>query len=158
MTVHRKDMVDFLLRHVPASCEIQTSKKLKSYEVNSETGKIMLYFSDDSSSITDVLVGADGIHSATRKTMYQKLASSAVEGGLRKRLLECIDPVWTGELVYRNLVPTTKLLKEYPYVKPPTGLTFVSHVASSHKWNTYFYIQYLGKNKVGDNATLILRG
>ena len=154
LTVHRKDMVDFLLRHVPASCEIQTSKKLKSYEVNSETGKITLYFSDGSSSIADVLVGADGIRSATRKTMYQNLASSILDDDTRKRLFGCIDPVWTGMLVYRNLVPTTKLLKEYPDVKLPTGLTLVSHVASSHKWNTYFYIQYLGKNKVGDNSTL----
>ena len=132
--VHRKDVIDLLLQHVPASCKIHTSKRLKSYEVNSETGKITLYFSDGSSSITDVLVGADGIHSATRKTMYQKLASSAVEDSLRKRLLECIDPVWTGELMYRNLVPTTKLLKEYPDVEPParTGVTLVSYVASSH--------------------------
>ncbi|KAG6374139.1 hypothetical protein JVT61DRAFT_4787 [Boletus reticuloceps] len=127
LTVHRKDMVEFLLRHVPASCKIHTSKRLDSYDVNSETGKITLQFSDGSTSVTDVLVGADGIHSATRKTMYQKLASSILDDDSRKRLLECIDPVWTGTLVYRSLVPTSKLRKEYPDVELPTGLTMVSH-------------------------------
>ncbi|KAF8438427.1 hypothetical protein L210DRAFT_3543852 [Boletus edulis BED1] len=123
LTVHRKDMVEFLLRHVPASCKIHTSKRLDSYDVNSETGKITLQFSDGSTSVTDVLVGADGIHSATRKTMYQKLASSILDDDARKRLLECIDPVWTGTLVYRSLVPTSKLREEYPDVELPTGLT-----------------------------------
>ncbi|KAN0080158.1 hypothetical protein V8E55_009724 [Tylopilus felleus] len=80
------------------------------------TGKIILHFSDGSSTLTDVLVGPDGIRSATRKTMYRNLASSTQDDDSRKRLLECIDPVWTGMLVYRNLIPTVKLLKEYPDV------------------------------------------
>ncbi|KAF8438426.1 hypothetical protein L210DRAFT_3481584 [Boletus edulis BED1] len=122
-SVHRKDLVNLLLRHVPASCKVHTSKKLNSYDVNSEIGKITLHFSDGTSSVTDVLVGADGIRSATRNTMFHKLASSIRDDYSRKRLLECIDPVWTGILVYRNLVPTTKLLKEYPDVELPTGLT-----------------------------------
>jgi salicylate hydroxylase len=134
LTVHRKDMVDFLLQHIPESCKIHTSKKLASYDVNPETGKITLHFSDGFTTVTDVLVGADGIHSATRKTMYQNLASSDSirDDDSRKRLLECIDPVWTGMLVYRSLVPTVKLQKEYPDVALPTGLTLVSYVASSY--------------------------
>ena len=152
--VHRKDMVDFLLRQLPATCKVHTSKRLESYDVDSETGKITLHFSDGSSSVTDVLVGADGIHSATRKTMYQNLASPIRDDESRKRLLECIDPVWTGMLVYRSLVPTAKLLKEYPDVEPPTGLTMVSHASSLHSWNAYLCIQHLGKNKVRGNATL----
>ncbi|KAF8553831.1 FAD/NAD(P)-binding domain-containing protein [Imleria badia] len=136
LMVHRKDMVDFLLRNVPASCKIHTSKRLASYDVNSETGKITLYFSDGSSSVTDVLVGADGLRSATRKSMYQKLASSILDDDSRKRLLlECIDPVWTGSLVYRNLVPTTKLLKEYPDFELPTGLTM--HLGKNKHIVTY---------------------
>ena len=132
MLVHRKDMVEFLLRQLPASCKVHTSKRLESYDVDSETGKITLHFSDGSSSVTDVLVGADGVHSATRKTMYRKLASSIRDDESRKKLLEYIDPVWTGMMVYRSLVPTAKLLKEYPGVEAPTGLTMVSHASSLH--------------------------
>ncbi|KAF8438429.1 FAD/NAD(P)-binding domain-containing protein [Boletus edulis BED1] len=123
LMLHRKDVVDFLLRHLPASCKIHTSKKLNSYEVDSETGKTTLHFSDGDSTVTDVLVGADGIHSATRGTMYKKLASSIEDDESRKNLLKSIDPVWTGILVYRNLVPTEKLLKAYPDLEPPTNLT-----------------------------------
>lgn len=133
-------MVDFLLRHVPASCKIHTSKRLTSYDVNPKTGKITLRFSDGSSSVTDVLIGADGIRSATRRTMYQNLASSVEDDNSKKKVFEYIDPVWTGILVYRSLIPTAKLLKKYPDVEPPTELTLVSHLAGSYRGNTYFYI------------------
>ncbi|KAH0833996.1 hypothetical protein J3R83DRAFT_11232 [Lanmaoa asiatica] len=123
LMVHRKDLLDLLLQQLSVSCKIHTSKKLELYNVNSETGEITLHFSDGSSSVTDVLVGADGIHSVTRKTMYQKLASLVRDDGTRMRLLGHIDPVWTGILVYRSLVPTAKLLKEYPDVEGPSGLT-----------------------------------
>ncbi|KAN0080154.1 hypothetical protein V8E55_009720 [Tylopilus felleus] len=123
LSIHRKDMVDFLLRHVPASCKIHTSKRLTSYDVNPKTGKITLRFSDGSSSVTDVLIGADGIRSATRRTMYQNLASSVEDDNSKKKVFEYIDPVWTGILVYRSLIPTAKLLKKYPDVEPPTELT-----------------------------------
>lgn len=129
MQVHRKDFVELLLRQLSAvtSCKVHTSKRLESYDVNSETGKITLHFADGSSSVTDVLVGADGGRSATRKTMYQNLASRARDDDSRKKLLEHIDPVWTGMLVYRSLVPTAKLKREYPDVELPTGLTLVRH-------------------------------
>ena len=107
---------------------MQVHRKDFAYDVNSETGKITLHFSDGSSSVTDVLVGADGGRSATRKTMYQNLASRAQDDDSRKKLLECIDPVWTGMLVYRSLVPTAKFKREYPDVEAPTSLTMVSHV------------------------------
>lgn len=126
MTVHRKDLVDFLLRQVHASCNVHTSKRLEWYDVHPETGKITLHFSDGSHAVTDVLVGADGIRSPTRRTMYQKFASSTRDDDSRKRLLECIDPVWTGTLVYRSLVPNAKLLKEYPNAEMPTDLSLVS--------------------------------
>lgn len=132
MTVHRKDLVDFLLRQLSASCKIHTSKRLEFYDVNSKTGKITLHFSDGSTSVTDVLVGADGIRSATRQSMYQKFASLTRDDDSRKRLLECIDPVWTGILVYRNLVPIAKLSKEYPDVAAPNNLTLVSRIERSH--------------------------
>jgi len=123
LSVHRKDVVDCLLRHIPTSCRIHTSKKLSSYDVNPENGKITLQFSDGSTTMTDVLVGADGIHSATRKIMYQKLAALSGDDDTRKKLVECIDPVWTGNLAYRYLIPTEKFLKEHPDVEAPTDLT-----------------------------------
>ncbi|KAF8438466.1 hypothetical protein L210DRAFT_2267527 [Boletus edulis BED1] len=128
LMLHRKDMVEFLLRNFPASCKIHTFKRLDSYDVKSETGKITLHFFDGTSSVTDVLVGTDGIHSATRGTMYKRLAFSIRDDESRERLFDCNDPVWTGILVYRNLVPATKLMKECPDVELLTSLTLVSHV------------------------------
>ncbi|KAF8438428.1 hypothetical protein L210DRAFT_3761357 [Boletus edulis BED1] len=118
LMLHRKDMVEFLLRNVPASC--------KSTHPRGWTPTIP---------VTDVLVGADGIHSATRGTMYKRLAFSIRDDKSRERLFDCIDPVWTGVLVYRNLVPATKLLKEYPDVELPTSLTL--HLGKNKHVVTY---------------------
>ncbi|KAF9239487.1 hypothetical protein BU15DRAFT_61991 [Melanogaster broomeanus] len=123
LSAHRKDVIDILLKHLPTSCNVQTSKRLEFYDVSPETGRTTLHFSDGSTTVTDVLIGADGIRSATRKTMYGQLASLSQDDESRKKLMDCIDPVWTGTLVYRNLVPTVKLLNEYPDVEAPTELT-----------------------------------
>lgn len=154
MPIHRKDLIDFLLQQLHTSCNVYTSKKLTYYDVHPETGKITLHFLDGSRAVTDVLVGADGIHSATRKTMYQRLASSVQNDGSRMRLLACIDPVWTGILVYRSVVPVGKFVKEYPDAEMPTGLSFVSLVKkyNLHRCNAYFFFQYLGREKVWENA------
>ncbi|KAF9239489.1 hypothetical protein BU15DRAFT_61993 [Melanogaster broomeanus] len=123
LAFHRKDVINILLQHLPTSCNVQTSKRLECYDVSPETGRTTLHFSDGSTVVTDVLIGADGIRSATRKTMYRQLASLSQDDGSRKKLMDCIDAVWTGTLVYRNLIPTMKLLKEYPDIEAPTELT-----------------------------------
>ncbi|KAF9239488.1 hypothetical protein BU15DRAFT_61992 [Melanogaster broomeanus] len=123
LAFHRIDVINTLLQHLPPSCNVQTSKRLEFYDVSTETGRTTLHFSDGSTAVTDVLIGADGIHSATRKTMYRQLASLSQDDGSRKKLMDCIDPVWTGSLVYRNLIPTVELLKAYPDVEAPTKLT-----------------------------------
>lgn len=158
MTLHRKDLVELLLRQIHASCDVHTSKRLEFYEVHPETGKITLHFCDGSHTVTDVLVGADGVRSAMRRTMYQKLASLAPDDGSRKRLSEHINPVWTGTFVYRGLVPTTKLQKEYPDAVTPQGLTLVSQIVKNawYCWNTHISTQHLGKEKVGAEQHLTL--
>ncbi|KAH7881718.1 hypothetical protein F5I97DRAFT_2069891 [Phlebopus sp. FC_14] len=123
LSLHRKDLIDLLFRHLPASCNVQTSKRLTSYTTNGQTQSITLRFSDGTIAQTDVLIGADGIHSVTRKTMYQALASDCQESEVEKKLLDCIEPVWTGTLLYRNLVPMEKLLQKFPDVQAPTELT-----------------------------------
>ncbi|KAF9228173.1 FAD/NAD(P)-binding domain-containing protein [Gyrodon lividus] len=135
LLAHRKDLVNLLLRHIPTSCKVQMSKGLELYDVTPETDTITLHFSDGSTAITDVLLGADGIRSVARKTMYRQLASLCQDDESRKKILACIDPVWTGALVYRNLVPTTKLLKEYPGVEAPTELTL--HLGKNKHIVTY---------------------
>lgn len=107
-------MVDILQRNLPSSCATHTSKKLTHYHKGVD-GKFTLYFADGTTATSDVLVGADGVRSATRRTMYESLAKNAERDGGQdatvsaETLRKFVDPMWTGTLAYRCLIPTKRL-------------------------------------------------
>jgi len=88
--IHRADGLELLVSRIPAET-VFLSKRLESYEPLAG-GTVMLNFTDGTAVEADVLVGADGIKSITRKVMY---GDKANEG----------DPVWSGCIAYRNLLP-----------------------------------------------------
>ena len=92
---------DFLTTHF--------SKRLTSYEEDA-TG-VTLRFQDGSSTHADILVGADGIGSPTRKTMYTNLAEriKASDAQRAEFYLSHTLPIWTGIYVYRFLVDADKI-------------------------------------------------
>lgn len=81
IAVHRVETLNLLFNKLKNSTKpsehisVHFSKRITSYTQDS-TG-VTLHFHDGSSAQADVLVGADGIGSATRKTMYTKLADRA---------------------------------------------------------------------------------
>ncbi|KAG1802031.1 uncharacterized protein HD556DRAFT_1304228 [Suillus plorans] len=108
--MHRQDLVDILKQSIPSSCTIHFNKRLTEYEKQSP-GSLALYFADDSTSTTDVLVGADGIHSPVRKTFFETIGPDTIDPS---KIRHCSDPFWTGTLVYRGIFPTEKLSKLDP--------------------------------------------
>ncbi|KIK41877.1 hypothetical protein CY34DRAFT_12766 [Suillus luteus UH-Slu-Lm8-n1] len=109
-SIHRKDLIDILKQSIPSSCTIHLNKRLTKYEKQSP-GSLILYFTDDSTSTTDVLVGADGIHSSVRKTLFETIGSNTVDPS---KIKHYSDPSWTGTLVYRSIFPAEKLSKLDP--------------------------------------------
>ena len=106
-------MQKLLATHLRAYDKIQYAKRLASYtEPASEDGPIVLKFQDGTEATCDVLVGCDGIKSAVRRTMYTRLAEEAEVGGHAEeaaRLLAMNEPIWSGCVAYRGLIPATKL-------------------------------------------------
>ncbi|TDL26535.1 salicylate hydroxylase [Rickenella mellea] len=116
LAFHRADFLQALSTHLPT--ENVTShfcKRLISYTLpplSSPTAPIALNFKDGTTSECDVLIGADGIHSAVRGKMYRDIAAAAEARGIDeegKRLLEMVDPKWSGSVAYRGVIPCAKL-------------------------------------------------
>ena len=96
---------------------VHFNKKLASYKYTSASDSgngsysgISLQFSDNTEAYVDLLVGADGVRSATRASMYKFLASHYSPDSVDcKKLLKHVEPSWTGTFAYRALADTAKL-------------------------------------------------
>ncbi|TBU59381.1 hypothetical protein BD310DRAFT_1010505 [Dichomitus squalens] len=116
-TMHRAEMVDILVRNIPASCAVHTSKRLVKY-TDSGTS-YTLHFADGTKATADVIVGADGIKSKTRAAMYDYAhqRECAKKGIVKKEECERCKkavPKWTGTIAYRYLIPSESLREIEP--------------------------------------------
>ncbi|KAG0706587.1 hypothetical protein DFH29DRAFT_133362 [Suillus ampliporus] len=117
MRFHRAHFHGVLLSYLPPSCTTHNAKRLKSYtqpfkgcSINSP---ITLTFTDGLTATCDVLIGADGIKSATRSCMLRELAEG-MSPEEKQSVLSCINPVWSGVTAYRTLISAEKLRARCP--------------------------------------------
>ncbi|KAG1736169.1 uncharacterized protein EDB91DRAFT_1329694 [Suillus paluster] len=103
--MHRQHLVDILTQHLPSSCRLHFNKRLTQYG-NHSPRSFILRFADDSTATTDVLIGADGVHSSVRKTLFQTLDRDVVDPS---KIGYYGDPSWTGTMVYRAVISANKL-------------------------------------------------
>lgn len=108
---HRAQFLDVLVSHLPEGVA-HFGKRLTTYNnlPKSHGGDtpIALRFADGSTAVCDLLVGCDGIKSTIRKQMLEEHVHT--RGGDRK-LLDHFDPVWSGTIAYRALIPVQRLVK-----------------------------------------------
>lgn len=90
LTMHRGDLMTALERALPAEC-VRLGKKAAGIERH-EAGAT-LRFADGTQEDVDVLIGADGIHSAVRTSLFGPE-----------------HPVFTGVVAYRAVVPAERLV------------------------------------------------
>ncbi len=115
--MHRAEMVEVLVRNLPASCSVHTSKRLVKY---TDSGiSYTLHFADGTKATADVIVGADGIKSKTRAAMYdyahqQECTKKATAGKEECERCKKATPKWTGTIAYRYLIPAEKLREINP--------------------------------------------
>ncbi|TFY53781.1 hypothetical protein EVJ58_g9254 [Rhodofomes roseus] len=120
VTIHRPSFQRILLRHLSPSSRTHTGKRLVSYSQpaqGSSHSPITLHFEDGSTAACDVLVGADGVKSATRATLVDELARAASSAGRRdeaEALHRAAQPRWSGICAYRTTIPADALRARVP--------------------------------------------
>ncbi|EKM54679.1 uncharacterized protein PHACADRAFT_210465 [Phanerochaete carnosa HHB-10118-sp] len=96
----RTEMLKLLVNNLPPEdpsfLTKHFNKRLTSYEQDADG--VTLHFADGSVAQADILVGADGVGSATRKKMYSDLAGRvrSTDAKRAEELTNFIPPSWTG--------------------------------------------------------------
>lgn len=88
---YRAHLQQELLKHVPPS-RIHLSKSFESVSFDSSLRKLVIAFTDGTTAAADILLGADGIHSAVRTLFVPSSGTS-----------------WTGWVTFRSVFPTSHL-------------------------------------------------
>ncbi|KAG0707085.1 hypothetical protein DFH29DRAFT_1066512 [Suillus ampliporus] len=108
--LQRQDLVNILEQYLPSSCKVHFNKRLTRYD-KQLPGSLILHFADDSTATADVLIGADGIRSSVRKTLFETLDRDDVDPS---KIGHYTNPSWTGTLLYRAVISTKKLSQMDP--------------------------------------------
>ena len=119
MGFYRAEFHEALLNRLPSSCDAFPSKRLESY-FQQPNDSIMLHFQDGSTATCDILLGADGVKGAVRKTMFHEaatLAESEHKNADAEQLRSLSELRFSGFLAYRALIPSTKLSSISPQHK-----------------------------------------
>lgn len=128
MTFHRSDFQKVLLSKLPPSCRVHCSKRLRSY-TQRLGGPVSLLFEDGTEAMCDVLLGADGLKSAVRRSLLGEKSQWAQGEGRWSEaadLTALIEPCWSGTNAYRALIPADKLRAihpNHPVITQPTQVS-----------------------------------
>ncbi|KZT63440.1 FAD/NAD(P)-binding domain-containing protein [Daedalea quercina L-15889] len=116
-TFHRAQIHSVLSAHLPLdpSCAAHFNKRFVSYATSpADPESIILTFADGTNATCDLLVGCDGIKSAVRGTLFRPQSNLT-------------NPVWSGSVAYRSLVPRETLLNVNPEHQSLEHVVLVSY-------------------------------
>lgn len=93
---------------------VHFNRKLVSYNQNVDA--VTMHFEDGSSAQADILVGADGLASPTRKKMYTSMSEEIQQTDPKRAedLKKHCLPSWIGTHAYRALLSRQKLKETSP--------------------------------------------
>ena len=154
MTFHRAEFHRALLNRLPSSCGTFSSKRLESY-TQQPGDPIVLRFQDGSTAICDILLGADGVKSAVRKTMLSEAASwaeSQQRNAEATELRNLSEPRFSGFFSYRALIPAERLSSISPQHRALSSGIQVSFSLLRVFDIVIYVMQYIGKNMVSSSG------
>ncbi|RDB25997.1 Salicylate hydroxylase [Hypsizygus marmoreus] len=102
ISMHRADVLRIFETRLPPSCKLHTSKRLTHYTTPPSGTPVTLHFADGTSATADVLIGADGVRSPTRTSLFEMWAKEHLSDGTTPP--PRVEPIFGGSLVYRCLI------------------------------------------------------
>ncbi|KAJ3999660.1 FAD/NAD-P-binding domain-containing protein [Lentinula boryana] len=111
---YRADFLDVFVDALPSGVA-HFGMRLVSYSQKAGANEILLEFSNGTTGTCDLLVGCDGIKSSTRAQLLKEAADRSGD----VTLLKFIDPVWTGTIAYRGLIPVERLPPSHRSIANP---------------------------------------
>lgn len=105
--MHRAEFYNVLVDKLASTSRYatHTSKRFVSYSSATPGGPLALTFADGTTVEADVIIGSDGLRSATRASMYETLAAETGNANLRDH----IRAKFSGLVSYRTIIPREKL-------------------------------------------------
>jgi hypothetical protein len=141
----------FCLNRLSSRCRTLPSKRLESY-VQRPGAPIMLHFQDGTTATCDILIGADGLKSAVRKTMFHEAAmwaESQHRNSDAAELRSLSEPRFSGVFSLQGAHPRGKVVKHFPSTQGTfLGSAGALQTCSEYPITVFYHMQYLGKNRV----------
>ncbi|EPQ59055.1 FAD/NAD P-binding domain-containing protein [Gloeophyllum trabeum ATCC 11539] len=113
MILHRADFQKVILENISRSCPIHFSKRLVALtEAVDIDEPVVLHFEDGSTTKCDIAIGADGIKSAVRASVFGtaiRTAETIHDSVKVSHLREQTPPMWTGTVAYWGLIHVSVL-------------------------------------------------
>lgn len=109
LRISRGEFMRIVVQSLPRNV-IRLGKRLIKYSYVRENGPIGLQFSDGTRAVCDVLIGSDGVRSIVRGQFIQDKALADDDD----RLLKHVQPRWSGTVIYRSLIPNSRLAAQNP--------------------------------------------
>ncbi|KAF4593195.1 hypothetical protein EYR38_008907 [Pleurotus pulmonarius] len=114
LSIPRPKLLEMLQAKLGPNCRVLTSKRAIDFIVEDKSAQVSVVFSDGTRDTADILVGADGVHSTTRKCFFADLANRQTDPVKAEAYLRLVLPKWSGTYAYRCNVPAEALQAKFP--------------------------------------------
>ncbi|KAI0722030.1 FAD/NAD(P)-binding domain-containing protein [Cerioporus squamosus] len=127
-TFARAEVQKAFLGRLQASDRVHVGKRFVSYIQPADgTGPIELSFQDGTTVTCDILVGADGVRSGVRASMYSQLAQAKEGEGKQQEaddLRSHVDPIFSGSSIYRTVIHKSGETAVHPAFNRPAFMFY----------------------------------
>lgn len=126
LSIPRPQLLEMLQAKLGPNCKVITSRRAIDFVVEDKSAQVSVIFSDGTRDTADIVIGADGVHSTTRKWFFTDLANQQTDPVKAEAYLQLVPPKWSGTYAYRCNVLAEALQAKFPGHRALTNPYIVS--------------------------------